>query len=87
MIYKHGNLNVYRQPPDIAETELCLEDMITAREEGKKRKKDVMEAGKKEVWCGNHGEISLVKAGSSCNGKEKRWFLYKDSHKKKGGSR
>ena len=75
MIYKHGNLNVYRQPPDIAETELCLEDMITAREEGKKRKKDVMEAGKrrkKEVWCGNHGEVAWGEAGSSNNGQNKR---------------
>ena len=52
------------------ETESCLEDMIAAREEGKKRKKEVMEskAGKrrkKEVWCGNHGEIPWGEAGSS----------------------
>ena len=77
---------------DIPETESCLEDMITAREEGKKRKKEEIKikAGKrrkKEIWCGNHGEIPWGEAGSSCNGKEKRKFLYEGSPKKKGGSR
>ena len=62
------------------ETESCIEDMIAAREEGKKRKKEMMEikAGKrrkKEVWCGDHGEIPWAEAGSSCNGKDKRKFL------------
>ena len=35
--------------PDTAKTELCLDDMIAAREEGKKRKKEVMvvKAGKR----------------------------------------
>ena len=62
--------------------------MITAREEGKKRKKEVMEikAGKKrrkkEIWCGNHGEVDWGKAGSSNNGKERRKFLYEGSPEK-----
>ena len=39
------------------------------------------------VWCGDHGEIPWGEAGSSCNGKDKRKFLYEDSPKQKGGSR
>ena len=68
------------------------EDMIAAREEGKKRKKEVMEskAGKrrkKEVWCGNHGEIPWGEAGSSVNGKERRKFLYNESSEHNRGGR
>ena len=66
--------------------------MIAAREEGKKRKKEMLEnkAGnrrKKEVWYGNHGEIPWGEAGSSCNGKERRKFLYEEGPKQKGGGR
>jgi len=73
------------------ETESCLEDMIAAREEGRKRKKEVLEinAGKrkkKEIWCGNHGEVPRCEAGSSKNGKEKRKFLYQGSPEKRKGS-
>ena len=55
--------------------------MIAAREEGKKRKKELMEVKtgkrrKKEVWCGNHGETAWGEAGSSSNGKSRRKFLY-----------
>ena len=67
--------------PDIDETGNCLEDMIAAREEGKKRKKEVMEvkAGKrrkKEVWCGNHGEVPWGESVSANTGKGRREFLF-----------
>ena len=59
--------NKFKTASDAPATENCLEDMIASTEEGKKRKKEVMEvkAGKrrkKEVW----GE-----AGSSNNGRKK----------------
>ena len=72
----------FDQAPDIAETSNYLEDLIAAREEGKKRKKEVMEvkAGKrrkKKIWCGNHGEVPWGEAGSADTGKGRREFLYK----------
>ena len=63
--------------------------MITAREEGKKRKKEEMEARegkkkrKKEVWCGDHGVVPWGEAGSSENGKERRKFLMEGNAAKK----
>ena len=55
----------FDQAPDIAETSHYLEDLIAAREEGKKRKKEVMEVKaekrrKKEIWCGNHGKQEVA---------------------------
>ena len=67
--------------------------MITARGDGKKRKNEMLEikAGKrrkKEIWCGNHGEVPWGEAGRSNNGKEKRKFLYEGSPgKRKSSSR
>ena len=57
----------FKPTPDLAETSHCLEDMVAAREEGRKSKKEIMEvkAGKKrkkEVWCGNHGEVAWGEA-------------------------
>ena len=39
----------FKPIPDLAETNHCLEDMVAATEEGRKRKKEIMEvkAGKK----------------------------------------
>ena len=70
----------FKEVQERLETGIRLEDMITAREEGKKRKKEELEARegkrrKKELWCGDHGEIPWGEAGSSENGKEKRKFL------------
>ena len=31
---------------------------------------------KREVWCGNHGEVAWGEAGSSDNGKVERKFLF-----------
>ena len=67
--------------PCPAETSHCLEDMVAAREEGRERKKDIMEvkAGKKrkkEVLCCNRGEVAWGEAGSADNGKRRRKFLF-----------
>ena len=68
----------FKPIPDLAETNHCLEDMVAAREEGRKTKQDIMKGKKrkKEVWCGNHGEVAWGVAGSADNGKRRRKFLY-----------
>ena len=71
----------FEPTPDCAETGHCLEDMIAAREEDKKRKKEILEvkAGKrrkKEVWFGNQGEVAWGETGSAENGKTRRKLLY-----------